>query len=238
MNTTRTVVVDHALWNGAEHALEAFGRRNFLRLTGLAAVGFGFAASTKNVFAQSTEPAVWREAVARLIYTVAGCERLAEYLVSQLNQTPLYRAAVSNELHDYYSSPLVFGKPHIDPRRVICDNGFHVNRLPFYDAEFPCRDFNDLNHPEIQTVTDPGEIHRFGCVLTPDGPRTQFERSDHAHYHELAERYSINTSEWEVPSYKRRLRSHARAHTGYHIIHKTETRYGKPKTDFIVSKDI
>ena len=213
-------------------------RRSFLQRAAMASVGFGLVLSAKNTLAQYSEEDVWRAIVGGLVYTIAGCQQVAAYIISRLNRSPLSRTSSAGDLHDYFRPPFVFGRPPIDPQRVICDNGFEVNRFPFYDAEYPCRNFSDLNAPEILTVTNPHEIRRFDCVLTPDGPRTQLERGDHAKYHDLAEHYDINPREWELPSYKRRLIGHGKAHTGYHIIHKTEIRSGKPRTEFIVSKDI
>jgi len=213
-------------------------RRHFLQTLGL--IGVAATLSPKSLFAQApSEAKEWRDMVNRFIYSVADRPQ-ANAMTAQLNRTPLYyQSREGLELHAAYSSPHIFVGSTIDPQRVICENGFQVVKLPYYDSGCPCRRVNDINASEIYRVTDPAEINRFGCVLVPDGPRSQLDYSDHAHYvGETARKYELNVNEWYVP-YKRRFAGPHRSHTGYHFVHRTRRDvHGKPVTDFIVSSDI
>jgi hypothetical protein len=213
-------------------------RRHFLQTLGL--VGVVAALSPRSLLAQvPSEEKQWRDLVNRFIYVVAEPSQ-ARAMTTQLNRTPVeFESREGTPLHMAYSSPYVFVGSSISPRRVICENGFQVVRLPYYDRNCPCGSGNDVNATEMYRVTDPDEIKRFGCVMVPDGPRTQIDYSDHAHYiGRTAEEYGLNVNDWTVP-YKRRLVGPRRAHTGYQFVHRTRRNvHGKPVTDFIVSSDI
>jgi hypothetical protein len=212
-------------------------RRHFLQTIGVASLAL--ALSRKTLFAQApSEAKEWRDLVNRFVYVIADPAQ-AQTMTAQLNRTPVYyQSRESAPLHTAYSSPHIFVGSTIDPRRVICENGFQVAQLPYYDKDCPCRGVNDINASEIYRVTDPDEMKRFGCVLVPDGPRTEINYSDHAKFGRAASEYSLNVNDWYVP-YKRRMTGPRRAHTGYHFVHRTKrTVHGKPVTDFIVASDI
>lgn len=209
-------------------------RRQILQTIGV--VGIGLVLSPKDIFAQSSDVGTWRDVVTHLVETVADCQQAAA-INSQLARTTIYSAREATTFHDQYSAPYVFGRPAIASQRVICENGFEVNRLPYYDCQYPCRGGNDLNASEIITVTDPGERKRFGCVLAANGQRTELTRYDHAQYRDLAPHYDLDHTDWKVP-YKRPLTGNGKSRIGFQIVHKTQTRRGKPLTEFIVGGDI
>lgn len=212
-------------------------RRQFLQTLGI--FGVAAALSPKSLFAQApSEAKEWRELVNQFIYKVSGGSE-ADAMVNQLNRTSVYYESRDGmPLHPAYSSPYVFVGSTIGPRRVICENGFQVVKLPYYDSGCPCRGVNDLNGTEIYRVTDPDEIKRFGCVLVPDGPRSQIDYSDHAHWVGAAKEYDMKVDDWQV-TYKRRLAGPRRSHTAYHFVHRTRRNaHGKPVTDFIVPSDL
>jgi hypothetical protein len=213
-------------------------RRQFLQTLGV--VGIAAALSPESLFAQApSEDKEWRDLVNNFIFVVAEPSQ-AQAMTAQLNRTQVYyQSRQGLPLHMAHSSPYIFVGSNIDPRRVICENGFQVVQLPYYDSGCPCRGVNDMNASEIYRITDPDEIKRFGCVLVPDGPRTQLDYSDHAHYvGRAASDYQLNVNDWYVP-YKRKVSGRRRSHTGYQFVHRTRRNvHGKPVTDFIVSGDI
>src|SRR2546421_594287 len=156
-------------------------RRQFLKT--ISVVGVALTLFPKELFGQCTctEAGWWRDTVNGLIYKVADRQQ-ASAMIGRLNQASIVRDNSYTNIHEQYASPLIFRGATVETEPVICGNGFQVNRLPRYDAQYPCRPINDLNAPEIGAITDPIVIARVNCVLTPDGYRTQrdMNNSDHS----------------------------------------------------------
>jgi hypothetical protein len=236
--------IDHSLNNQLSGQRGGVLRRQFLKTVGM--VGVGLTLWPKDTLAIApSEADDWIQTVLILICAIFDC-RKAEELRSLLYAMGVHDAPAATTFHERYRVPYLFGRPGIDPVHAICQNGFQITGYPYYDAEFPCRNFSDLNHAEIMAIASPHEIQRFDCVLTATGSREPLEANDHAVYQELLSHYkesensysSLSPRDW-TPIYKRKVSGHGKAHTGFHIIHNTKTnRFGKPKSQFIVAKDI
>lgn len=222
--------------------LKGINRRQFLHTAGV--VGVGLALSTKAVLArglvleQDTEFRRWRDRVTGFVYTVCSDGRARE-INSQIYRANWDYTPRANDFHTYYSAPIIFVGMMINPERVICGNGFELNRFPYYDAQCPCRGSNDLNAFEIITVTHEKEINRFGCVLTPQGQRSRMQYGDHADYRNTVSKYGQNPDDMNV-LYKRPFAGKGRVRYGYHVSHKTKIgENNQPFRDvFISSEDI
>ena len=215
---------------------DGIDRRLFLK--GMGIISATLALTPHSLLAQADgEKKEWHDLVNNFIFTVADGSQ-ATTMSAQLSQASLVRVSWNGPFHWDYAAPFIFKGSTIESQRVICGNGFQVVQLPYYDVGCPCNDYRDLNPAEMKAVIHQDEIDRFGCVLAPASQRVPFN-NDHARYvRRAAANYpEINLADWEVPA-ERKMVGNGKAHTGFHLVHKTRTRYGKPKTQFIVSDDI
>ncbi len=176
-------------------------RRQFLKTLGLISVGLTL--PTEDGFAQDTEASSWLHLVTRLVYTVCGNDNeKARAINSQLYRANIMPAPGPTNFHTQFSARYIFTGTRISPERVLCGNGFEVNLFPLYSVEYPCGDACDLNSFEIGSLTHVAEIHKFGCVLAPTGPRTTMGYSDQADYRRTAAAYGLNPNS-SIVNYKR-----------------------------------
>jgi hypothetical protein len=212
-------------------------RRQFLKTIGIACVGL--AVSSDHILAASSakpesEAMIWRDRVTGFVFTVCSDSR-ARVINSRLAQASIVQAPSSRGFHSLFSAPFIFVGVDIDPEKVTCGNGFEVRSFPYYDVECPCRSTNDLNAIEIRSISNAGEIERFGCVLAPASQRMPMEYQDHALYRRLVSEYNLNPDDFDV-GYKRVFTGRGKAHLGYQITHKTKRGpTGKSLSDFLLA---
>jgi len=217
-------------------------RREFIRRVIVAGVGVaGLAASSELASAQQfDDPEAWRYQVKGFVNTVFDPRR-ARDINSQIQDISMGRAPAASDIHSAYSAPWIFTSATIGTVRVVCDNGFALDRFPLYDAQCPCRDGRDLNAAEIASITSPFEINRLGCVVTPDSARMPVEYNDHANVRELIRSvYNRNPDDFRI-HYKRHFTTHrGRRHRTYYASdHARLTPQGQPeKTLFVGPEDI
>jgi hypothetical protein len=211
-------------------------RRLFLK--GFGILSTALVLTPKSLLAQTdAEAREWHDLVNNFIFTVA-CGSQANAMSDQLRKSSVVRVSWNGPFHWGFAAPFIFKGATIESQTVICDNGFQLVQLPYYDQSCPCNDHSDLNAAEMKTVIHDDEMDRFKCVLTPAGQRVPFN-NDHARYVARAATHypDIDLNDWNVTA-ERKMAGNGRSHTGFHLAHRTRTRYGKPKTEFIISGDI